>query len=444
MEKLVEESTVLKWLWLSLICGPGSHSASRLLSHFGYDIDLVYNASKEEYAEVSRLSADKIKRLCNKNLNSAKEILAYCSNYRIDVLTPDHDRYPSRLRMISDPPLTLYVRGNLPDLESSLCVAVVGTRSMTEYGRRISYLMGHDLGKGGAVVISGMAKGVDGMAHRGCLDGGGKTVAVLGCGVDRCYPPEHEQLMADILRFGAVISEYPPFTPPYGKNFPLRNRIISGLCQATVVTEANEISGALITARTALLQGRDLFAMPGKIGEENSIGVNDLLRQNAHIATEALDILTVYHKLYPTINLSAVPMPAKRDKNYLSPINREATKPEKPKQQKEKPFGYERYRPFIEKPTVPPSATEPRAPRSDMIPKQETDQKASAVPSKPLPPLSETEELILRMIPQDQIITADALVNGGASVKDVLTALTTLEIKGLIQALPGGAYQRIL
>ena len=183
--------------------------------------------------------------------------------------------------------------------------------------------MAYDLAKAGAVVVSGMAKGVDGMAHRGALDGGGYTVAVLGCGIDRVYPAEHADLMRQIQKNGLVITEYKPFTEPKGSNFPLRNRIISGLSQGTVVIEAPRGSGALITAQTALGQGRDVFALPGKVGEMSSIGTNELIRDGARIVTCAADILLEYQPLYGgKINLNNIP--SVRSVKFRSPIRHAA------------------------------------------------------------------------------------------------------------------------
>lgn len=448
MAKLIEESLLLKWIWLSLICNPGTKSADRLFTYLGHDVDRIYSATPEEYKQIPHLSAQKIAELSNKDLSRAKEILAYCSNYQIGILTQDHEEYPSRLRMIPYPPLLLYVRGKFPDMEHSFCVAMVGTRTMTEYGQHNTYLMAHGLSKGGAIIVSGIAKGVDGIAHRGCLDAGGTTVAVLGCGVDRCYPPEHTQLMADILRQGAVISEYPPFTPPYGKNFPIRNRIISGLCQATLVTEANGISGALITARDALMQGRDLYALPGKVGEQNSVGVNQLLKHGALPATDALDILKEYQKFYPEkINLAAVPLAGIRSKNIKSPIKRL-----EPMRQGTAYAGYDQYNSRTEGVTIPKSSSKPAVPRQKpdvdwkkdaALPIQEV-KKAPAIPAEQiqLPPLTPKEKEVYDRISGETGISADELTTGSLSVRDVLSAVTTLEIKGLIQALPGGVYIR--
>lgn len=222
------EDKTLFWLWLSLICGPGSKSADSLLESFGGSVSDIYEAGEKEYSAFPEIGKQLRDKLCGKSLAAAKEIFAFCRNEGVGILTPESILYPARLARIRNKPLVLYYKGILRDLEPEVCIAEVGTRHMSEYGSHSSYSMAYDLAKAGAVVVSGMAKGVDGMAHRGALDAGGYTVAVLGNGIDRAYPSEHLPLMKEIIKNGVVITEYKPFTAPNGFNFPLRNRIISG------------------------------------------------------------------------------------------------------------------------------------------------------------------------------------------------------------------------
>lgn len=197
--------------------------------------------------------------------------------------------FPSPLQMIADPPPRLWVLGRLPE---SPGVAVVGTRRATRYGLGLAREMGRAIASAGWVVVSGLARGVDGAAHRGCLDSGGVGVAVLGSGVDVWYPPEHRDLGEDLIAAGgAVISEYPPGTRPEPWRFPARNRIISGLSAAVVVTEAAEKGGALITARLAAEQGREVFAVPGDVSRPTSEGTNRLIRDGAHPVVGAEDLI---------------------------------------------------------------------------------------------------------------------------------------------------------
>ena len=199
-------------------------------------------------------------------------------------------RYPQLLAQLHDPPRQLHVRGD-PEVLAQPSVAVVGARSCSPYGAQVAHDLARALTGAGVVVVSGLARGIDGEAHRGALEAGGATVAVLGCGIDRDYPRSHAELAGRIRQSGAVVSEYPPGVEPAPWRFPARNRIIAGLCLATVVVEARERSGALITADFALELGRDVFAVPGEITAALSAGTNDLLRQGAAPLLSAHDVL---------------------------------------------------------------------------------------------------------------------------------------------------------
>ena len=196
--------------------------------------------------------------------------------------------YPSLLREIHDPPALLYLRGKLPDKD---CFAVVGSRRATAAGLQLTWEISSTLAKHNICIVSGLARGVDSSAHQGALDGGGSTIAVLGCGIDRIYPPENRRLFQQILENNAIISEYPPGTPPLAGHFPGRNRIISGLSRGVLIVEAAEGSGSLITGDFALEQGRDLFAIPGAVQSPNSKGTNRLRKEGAQLVTEPTDIL---------------------------------------------------------------------------------------------------------------------------------------------------------
>jgi DNA processing protein len=198
--------------------------------------------------------------------------------------------YPALLHELHDPPAELFVRGALKPLAAP-GVAVVGARSCSVYGAQVARSLARELAGAGVVVVSGLARGVDGEAHRGALEGGGRTIAVLGCGIDRDYPRSHAELARRIVSSGAIVSEYPAGVEPAPWRFPARNRIIAALALATVVVEARERSGALITADFALELGRDVFAVPGEITSSLSVGTNDLLRQGAAPLTSARDVL---------------------------------------------------------------------------------------------------------------------------------------------------------
>ena len=203
--------------------------------------------------------------------------------------------FPRALAAIFDPPARLFVRGSAPlEVLDRAAVAVVGARSCSSYGAQVARLLGRELGRAGLVVVSGLARGIDGHAHRGALDAGAPTVAVLGCGIDRDYPAAHRELAAEIRATGLVVSEYAPGVEPAPWRFPARNRIVAGLCAATVVVEARERSGALITADFALEEGREVFAVPGEITSALSKGANRLLRVGATPLTEPGDVLEAF------------------------------------------------------------------------------------------------------------------------------------------------------
>jgi DNA processing protein len=206
------------------------------------------------------------------------------------IVTLDDETYPSRLKNIYDPPPVLYMRGQLRK-EDEVAVSIVGSRKTSSYGRAMTERVSQDLASRGVTIVSGMARGIDSVAHQGAISAGGRTIAVLGCGVDVVYPPENRNLFRDIIDHGAVLSEFPMGSPPEGSHFPKRNRIISGLSMGVVVVEAGQRSGSLITANCALEQGRDVFAVPGNIGMESSRGTNQLIKQGAKLVESSQDIL---------------------------------------------------------------------------------------------------------------------------------------------------------
>jgi DNA processing protein len=226
------------------------------------------------------------------------DVTAYRDQLRrrgIDWIGRPDAAFPALLGAIHDPPAGLFVRGGGDQgLLGRPCVAVVGARAASGYGRHVARCLGRDLAAAGLVVVSGLARGIDGEAHRGALEGGGLTVAVLGCGIDRDYPAGHRALAAQIASAGLVVSEYAPGVAPAPWRFPARNRIVAGLCAATIVVEARERSGALITADLALEEGRDVFAVPGEITSLLSAGSNALLRLGAIPLTRPVDVLELY------------------------------------------------------------------------------------------------------------------------------------------------------
>ncbi|WP_027363826.1 DNA-processing protein DprA [Desulfotruncus alcoholivorax] len=228
--------------------------------------------------------------LLRRQQTDLSEVASWLMDSRFGVLLFNDSQYPEQLKNIYDPPPALYVRGD-SELLAKISVAMVGSRRATHYGLNVAEKLARELAKAEITVISGMARGVDTAAHRGAINSGGATIAVLGCGVDVVYPRENEKLMYSIIDNGAVVSEFPPGSPPEAWHFPVRNRIISGLSKAVVVVEAAERSGALITAHVALDQGREVMAVPGNITNKYSKGPNNLIKQGAAPVTGAGDIL---------------------------------------------------------------------------------------------------------------------------------------------------------
>ena len=294
-------NTTLFWVWLAEALGADNGNGVRLL-HALQTPMAIYSASRDTLKSLAFLSPKELDNLCDKSLAAAQWILDTAANEHIGIMTYDMQLYPERLRRIQNPPLVLYYRGNFKGLADKLAIAVVGTRKMSPAGRKTTYRLAFELASVGAVIVSGMARGVDGTAHRAALDAGGYTIAVLGTAINVCYPPEHKELYQTLIRHGCVISEYAPQTKTQSWFFPQRNRIMSGLSQGTLVTEGDMRSGALITADKAIAQGRDIFALPGDPDDPLREGTNDLLKRGAHPVTQTTDILLHYDKLYTTLH----------------------------------------------------------------------------------------------------------------------------------------------
>ena len=290
-------SALKYWLWLTSLPGLGNQLRLALLQHFGSPED-VYFADEGRYL-LAGADREQAARLADKRLTEADRILGLCDRLRIRIVTLQDADYPDRLRNIFDPPCLLYARGRMPRFDEELAVAMVGTRTCTPYGIRAAEELGYGLAKGGALVVSGLARGIDTASIRGALRAGGVTAAVLGGGVDVVYPRENRNFFEDVAAAGVLLSEYPPGTEPKPGHFPIRNRILSGLCAAALVVEAPERSGALITANLALEQSRDVYAVPGPIFARDSVGCNRLIRDGAGLVEEPWDLLRDYVERFP-------------------------------------------------------------------------------------------------------------------------------------------------
>ena len=378
------------WVWLASMPALTNRSKLLLLEHFTSPESIFY-ADEEAYWQVEGLHKTQAALLTDKSLERAGRILNDCARKELFVLTMDDATYPARLRNIYDPPVLLYGKGSMPLFDDEAAIAVVGTRKCTPYGINAAEQLGYEMAKSGAVVVSGLAKGIDAAAHRGALRAGGFTAAVLGGGVDVVYPAENRRLYEDIAATGVLLSEYPPAAEPEAWHFPVRNRIISGLSLAAVVVEAPEKSGALITANTALEQGREVFAVPGPINAPNSVGCHQLIREGAGLAGCGWDVLSEYKNRFPHR--------LKKSGEELPPMPEGSEKKMKPAAAAEE------------------TAKTPALPVLDIAGNEEG--------------LTDDQLRIIQVLTTDKpLLTDDVAEMTGLPVRRVLSALTVLEIDG--------------
>ncbi|MBQ7566083.1 MAG: DNA-processing protein DprA [Oscillospiraceae bacterium] len=286
------------WIWLAERQKLGAAAKIALLEHFGSP-EAVFLADAYELSRVECIKESMLESLLDKNLSAAEKILRTCDDKRITVMTYGDASYPERLRYIDSPPIVLYCDGNLPAIDRAPAIAMVGKRSASAYGLQQARRLGYQLSRSGFIVVSGAASGIDTQSLIGALTGDKPVIAVLGNGTDVVYPKENKRLYEDIRARGCLISEYPPGTRPLGEHFPVRNRLISGLSLGVIVVEADLRSGAMITARRALEQGRDVFAVPGNVGVDTMRGNLQLLKDGAMLVEDCMDVVSVYAGQYP-------------------------------------------------------------------------------------------------------------------------------------------------
>jgi DNA processing protein len=371
------------WVALNMTPGIGPRAAAKLLERFG-SAEAVYGATRAELEQL-RLLPEAVDVIIARNLhNRAEAEIEIVKKLGADLLILDDGVYPSLLREIYDPPITLYMKGAWDACLEQPCIAIVGSRRCSTYGQNASMMLARDLAQRGVTIVSGFARGIDAAAHRGALDAGGRTIAVLGTGIDQVYPRDHKKLADEILeRGGALLTQFPLGTPPVSENFPYRNRIISGLCLGVVVVEAAENSGSLITARLAIEQNREVFAVPGNITSKNSFGTNYLIKgAGAKLVQQWQDIVA---ELPPQIAAKLLPPPfaEKKDKTLADQLS--------------------------------------------LVPRG----------------LSGSETLVLRLLAADRPSHIDTLADQSRlSITDLTAALLALEMRELVRALPGRCFVR--
>ncbi|MDO5293299.1 MAG: DNA-processing protein DprA [bacterium] len=296
-EKELSLSNSELWYWICNIHGIGHKKISQLLCYFN-TVERIFEATSSELSLVEGISENnKLDLLESKDIIRIKKEYEEIARRGYQFLSIEDDRYPKKLRTLYDPPYGIYINGELPK-ENVLTIGIVGARSCSQYGKEVAKYFGYHLAEAGVQVVSGLARGIDGYSHEGALCAKGYTLAVLGSGVDYCYPRENMDLYMRMEKNGGIMSEYPLGTVPKAGNFPRRNRLISGMCDGLLVIEAKLKSGSLITVDQALEQGRDVFAIPGRITDNLSSGTNNLIKMGAEIVTTPQEILDFYRTRY--------------------------------------------------------------------------------------------------------------------------------------------------
>ena len=359
------------WIALKSIIGIGNVTFSALIDKFS-SLPAVFTAPVSHLKETQGISSNTALAIVNFNQwNKVKAELELLAKKNVNIITCKDDLYPQKLLNIYDRPPFIYVRGKLS--KDDINIAIVGSRAASTYGKYTTEKISRELALQGLTVVSGMARGIDSAAHRGAITAHGRTIAILGSGLDVIYPPENKKLFNDIIENGAVISEFPLCTPPRSANFPARNRIISGMSYGVVIVEAGEKSGSLITARLALEQGREVFAVPGSIDSAGSRGTNKLIKQGAKLIENTDDIL---EEILPQIEITTVLKPASNS-------------------------GFEK------------------------------------IANEYNETLNEVDQKIFDSVSLGRIHIDDLISSTGLPSADILSALTTMELKGIVQQLPG-------
>ncbi len=395
------------WIWLSTVLDAGSAHLKPLLDKYKTPL-AVYKLPVLELQNSYLVSSNELRRFCNKNLDRAEKIISECEESKISIVAYDDPRYPQQLKNITNPPACLYIKGKLQDFTKLPVVCIVGSRKISQYGKMVAWSLSARLASGNMTILSGGAMGGDTEAHEGALAVGGKTIAVLPCGINYDYLKTNDFLRKVICDSGCLVSELPPDTPLYKNAFQLRNRLLSGLSLGVVVVEASAKSGTLITAKYALEQGRDVFVVTGRPDDKNYAGSNALLRDGAKPVFDACDIFEEYISAYP--NIIDVEK-AKRSK--LTDLYRVLHSP----------------RIFSDDAVFEGSNSS----------EKESNKKIKKNIDETLP---KNVQMVYNYIDTD-LFTVDDLLGCCLPFEEILSSVTQLELFGYIKAIPGGRYSII-
>lgn len=413
------------WLWLTTLKGLSLQGQQAALCFFGSPRE-AFLAGRGAIDQVPGLSPQEREALARKDLRMAEGVLEDCEKNEISVLTFEDQRYPWRLKNIDTPPLVLYYQGELLPFDDLPAVTVVGARAASGYGLTSARKLGSQLGACGATVVSGAAKGIDSQALEGALSQGAKVAAVLGNGLDVVYPAESKQLYEEVRRHGCLLSEFTPGTRPLAKNFPQRNRIMSGLSLGVLVVEAAQRSGSLITASLALEQGRDVFAVPGNIDLPACMGSNALIQEGAGLVTCGWDILKEYVRQFPELRPAQVSKTRAGDRKERAAVAAPAPHGQKAGAEK---------RPVKEQP--PEKKTPPES--ENKIDNREKRDYIDLIGTDRS--MTEDEKKVILSLGKGQRHVDDIIEETALSPARVLASLTLLEVKGYVTQRPGKRFE---
>ena len=413
------------WLWLTTRPGVDTAGALTVLDHFVTPEQAYYADAKEfEYLPLTPAAREGLRK---REWDVVETILGDCERLNVRIMTIGDGDYPDRLRQIADPPVVLYIRGRTFHFDEEPAIAVVGSRNPSNYGQMAAGKFGMELAAGGALVVSGIAQGVDCLAIKGALNGGGKVVSVLAGGVDVPYPLKNRYLYEDVATVGALVSEYPPGSAHLPGHFPIRNRILSGLCLGVLAVECQPNSGTMLTVRHAIEQSRDVFAVPGPIDAPMSAGTNQLIRSGAQLVTCGQDILEEYQLRFPSRLSASIRLKKELIQARLFAGEQEhpsvwSTPPTK-KKEKASP--------------TPAAETSPAAqaetPEVEVIPKSQQKDR-----------FTDDELAILTALAQEEGSADQVVERTGIPARRVLSALTMLQVQGAVEEQPGRRFRSLV